>query len=365
MASKDNLLEGFWDHLITKVKQGALATATAAGSSGAQGKLSASLLGTELYRQYKNWLGKTGGESNPQAFVQFANNLGFSKGFINDQAKAFGDFLQANQKQDKGEKFAIGGKNNNQQQPEKQEPTLDGEKPQEPQQPQNQPQAQQSQANKPMTPGEKQRALRAQKRQNMQRESFEFSESAILNEVSDLQLRQFFTQMAQKAFANGEARSAAKHELQTAIVTPTDYKPQQSQGQSQQAPQPQQAQPQQSAPEQKTQEPEPEQQAEPAPQKPAAPVQTSGDGKAAFNNPVEFTPEEKEILNMIPGAGLEKQITAKDPAVQDLARKVMRDAILKYQKDNPPAAPKKQAVKKPQPQQTAQPEQNKPENPQA
>lgn len=74
--------EGFWDSITNSLKTRGLA-AMSKFSNKAEGKLDSHLFSTAMYKQYKQYIGRTGDEVDYQSIAEFLiNEIGFSKQFV-------------------------------------------------------------------------------------------------------------------------------------------------------------------------------------------------------------------------------------------------------------------------------------------
>lgn len=294
MTDNNNLLEGFWDTVITKAKQGALAVAGAAGSSTAKGKLSASLLSDAIYSQYKEWNASTGSDVNPIDFHKFLQGMGFSTDFAERESDQLATFIGSTPSTDTQSTDA----------PPSNSTGSDEQPPPEP-----------SGTNRPPL-GNKQRIKRA--RMNGKRGRRPTRESLDEGVVSDGELRKFFNSLAQRALKSGEAKSAAKKTMGITRTANQSAPPAAS-----------------PAPATGDTPPASPQAAPTASQETPAPAAAQTSSPAATNLPPQaFTDSEKEVMNAFPaGTNLGSQIKATSPELQALAQKIMQDAFNQYKQN--------------------------------
>ncbi len=87
--------EGFWDSIVSGVKRGGLAAAATLGSKKADGKLSAEVLGKNLYDGFQKFIGSTGLDAEDPATMQhfLANEAGMDTGFVDNGVKLYQAFV--------------------------------------------------------------------------------------------------------------------------------------------------------------------------------------------------------------------------------------------------------------------------------
>lgn len=373
--NKDMLIEGFWDTLITKTKQGALAVAGAMGSSKARGKLSASLLSDAMFQQWNEFAASTGSELNKDDFADFLRRMGFSQEFTAREVGELDSFLNGHQnitdrprtepsaEEPAAEKPAEKpaeepkAKDVNAEQGDKIRATIAQQRAsakaeeerkakvaaaiaaknpaQDPEQQAKIKKAQQDKAN---ADAKKKRDYEAQERLNQRRNrgSYEsvYPTGAVINEdvVSDGELRKFFNELAKRALKSGDAKSAAQKSVKVNRISQAQPQDQQ-QASNQAAPEaPQATQAADATPAHSAAQAAPEA-PKAAPEAPAAPA------AAPKEQPVpglKLSDEEKEFFDAL-GADtkLGTQVKANDPLVQDLAQKVMQAAFERYKAANP------------------------------
>jgi hypothetical protein len=384
MTNEHILFEGFWDSLVTKAKQGAYAAAGALGSGAAKGKLSASLLSDAMFQQWKEWSASTDSPLDAQNFTQFMGKMGFSQDFTSTETAELKKFIApsvgpangaAPQANAPGQAPAAEApKSANDHLDAAAQKARDARASAKPAQqttrkPFPQSQAQKDAAAKNDTTKANDQKIKDQiamkNKLQAKKATRESIETVMEDVVQDSELRKFFDQLAKRALKSGEAKSAAQ---KTVDITPTS-----SSSNTQQPTQAQPAPAQQAAPEQEspaqaapvTRKPLPgsspgeAQTPAPAaattPQPAAAPAQPAANqqpGTAAPGVDIQFSDRDKELMNAFPaGTNLGSQVTATDPEVQELARKVMQTAFNDYKKRTPAPAPaaKPKAPAKPKP----------------
>lgn len=245
------LNEGFWDAVVDKAKRGALAVSAAAGSTKADGKLTARNLATQMYDEYNRYTGSTGLKSTPGTMAEYlANRLGFSQEFAKKGAVEFERFLKSpatypNQKTDGSSPM--------------------GEKP---------------------------------------------------KNFSDGELRKYFLNVAQTSLRSGEAKDAARQEINV---------PQQNQHQDGDS----------SSPPNSNGEPDAQTQTQPEPAQEVT-VQLQG---------VNLNSDEQKLLSSIENQsgieGVAGLVKADHPDVQKLAKKIMLQALRDYRAKIPEKTSKK------------------------
>lgn len=385
------IFEGFWDTLITKAKQGVLAVGGALGSGTAKGKLSVSQVSDAMYSKYKEYLAKTGSETNTDSMSDFLGRLGYSDTFVSNETSQFKQFLTVSDPFHPIGRVAPSGDQPDgasSTEPQSQTTSQDGKPSRKPfpnatpataptdttqsrqlkdpkmrqafadgkaarekaatdaaakqtadsaNQPAPAPSAddQKIQAQKAMQQRMQQKKAEGPRARAKTRESLE--ESELFEKVSDTDLRKFFDTVAQRAFKSGEAKSAAQGTIASNRLSPAEpaqdgAAPQQGQAPVAQA----QAAPQSS----------PVAQSQPAQAQPQAPTQTAPvtdtaapEAKAGLSIP--FTDSEKELMSAFPAdTKLGPQVKATDPEVQALAQKVLQAAFDDFKRNNPSSAPK-------------------------
>lgn len=303
--NKDMIVEGFWDNLITKTKQGALAVAGALGSSKARGKLSASLLSDAMMGQWQEYQASTDSELNKSDFQDFLRRMGFSVEFADRESSEMEVFLGGHEALTDRE-------------PPASEPEAEAEPESEPE---AEPEAPAAPAPTPATP-ERRAAERAaddamernQRRRNRVNQESVATKGKTLNEavVSDGELRKFFDQMAKRALKSGDAKSAAQKSVKVNRISQAQPK-----GASQAAPE---------APDETQDEPADTA----APEAPAAPA-----AQPAAPTGLQLSAEEKQFFDAMPAdSKIGTQVKAGDPLLQDLAQKVMQSAFERYKAAN-------------------------------
>ena len=326
MKENNMLIEGFWDTLITKTKQGALAVAGSLGSSKARGKLSASLLSDAMFQQWNEFAASTGSELNQQDFQDFLRRMGFSQEFSARESAELDSFLGGYQNPTDSPRTDPSAEEPAAEEPAA-EPTPDPAEDEAKKKAEAEAAAKKAQQDRANLEAKKKRDYEAQERLNQRRNrgSYEsvYPTGAVINEdvVSDGELRKFFNQLAKRALKSGDAKSAAQKSVKVNRI---------SQGQ-QQAPQQASSQAAPEAP-QATQADAaaPAQQAEPAAPEaqPAAPAQPVPG--------LKLSDQEKEFFDALGAdAKLGSQVKANDPLVQELAQKVMQAAFDRYKASNP------------------------------
>ena len=308
------LSEGFWDTLITKAKHVGLAAASAAGSSSASGKLSASLLSDAIFGQYKEYNASTGTEVDADELEQFLKRIGFSSKFAANEAKELKTILSHG---------IVGNAGRD-------EPTSDNATADEP----TANEVPDAQAAKVANQKAMHDRMQAKRGAKTTRESLE--EAA----VSDGVLRKFFNTLAQRALKSGEAKSAAKKTILSNGNNYQDEPEEQQPAPSQRNTSSQRASPQA------------------APETPQAPVdntatQTSQPAPNATTSAAipAYDESEREVMDAFPvGTNLGSQIKATSPDLQALAQKVMQHAFDQYKahsKQTTAAKPAAKATRKP------------------
>lgn len=325
MKENDMLIEGFWDTLITKTKQGALAVAGAMGSSKARGKLSASLLSDAMFQQWNEFAASTGSELNKEDFTDFLRRMGFSQEFSARESGELEAFLSGHQNPTDAPRTEPSTE-----EPEAEEPAAEPAPAEDEAKKKAEAEAaaKKAQQDKANLDAKKKRDYEAQERLNQRRNrgSYEsvYPTGAVINEdvVSDGELRKFFNELAKRALKNGDAKSAAQKSVKVNRISQAQPQAQQ-QSSSQAAPEAPQA-----------------TQAEPAaPAQQAAPAAPEAPAAAPKEQPVpglKLSDQEKEFFDAL-GADtkLGSQVKANDPLVQDLAQKVMQAAFERYKAANP------------------------------
>jgi hypothetical protein len=313
MKENNMLIEGFWDSLITKTKQGALAVAGSLGSSKARGKLSASLLGDAMFQQWNEFAASTGSELNKTDFADFLRRMGFSQEYTAKEVEELEAFTGSHRSMTDGPR----------EEPAAEEPAADApEDSEEEQEPVDAQKAEQERAN---LEAKKKRDYEAQERLNRRRNqgSYEsvYPQGNVVNEdiVSDGELRKFFNQAAKRALKSGSAKSAAQKSVKVNRISQAQPQQQQAQSSTQAAPEaPQATQADQAAPAQQA-----------APEAPKA-------QPAAPTTGLKLSDEEKQFFDaMGADANMGSQVKANDPLVQDLAQKIMQSAFERYKAANP------------------------------
>jgi hypothetical protein len=326
MKENDMLIEGFWDSLITKTKQGALAVAGAMGSSKARGKLSASLLSDAMFQQWNEFAASTGSDLNRQDFADFLRRMGFSQEFTARETDELDAFLSGHQNPTDTPRTEPSAE-----EPAAEEPAAEPEAEPEDEakkKAEAEAAAKKAQQDKANLDAKKKRDYEAQEQLNRRRNrgSYEsvYPTGAVINEdvVSDGELRKFFNELAKRALKSGDAKSAAQKSVKVNRISRGQPEAQQ-QSSSQAAPEAPQA-----------------TQAEPAaPAQQAAPAAPEAPAAAPKEQPVpglKLSDQEKEFFDAL-GADtkLGSQVKANDPLVQDLAQKVMQAAFERYKAANP------------------------------
>jgi len=311
MKENNMLIEGFWDSLITKTKQGLLAAAGTLGSSKARGKLSASLLSDAMFQQWNEFAASTGSELNNQDFADFLRRMGFSQEFTARETGELEAFLSGHQNPT----------DTPPQEPAAEEPAAEPEADdEEAKKAEAETAAQKAQQDRANVEAKKRRDYEAQERLNQRRNrgSYEsvYPTGTVINEdvVSDGELRKFFDQLAKRALKSGDAKSAAQKSVKVNRISQAQPQAQQ-QASSQAAPEAPQA----------TQD------------EPAAPAQAAApEAPKAQPQGLKLSDEEKQFFDaMGADANLGSQVKANDPLVQDLAQKIMQSAFERYKAANP------------------------------
>ena len=321
--NKDIIVEGFWDSLITKTKQGVLAVAGAVGSSKARGKLSASLLSDAMFQQWKEFEASTDSTIDSEDFPDFLRRIGFSMEFAQREHQQLNTFLHGHQ-------------------PLADEPTAepsdqpDGE---ETETPDDAPEATSDPDETPATPTPTPAADRLAARRRLRRRRSQGGANESLQEdvVSDGELRKFFDQMARRALKTGDARSAAQKSIKVNRLTT-----QRSTQAAPEAPQATPAQPQAQAQPAAAGTPGTPPAAPaapgtpPAPASPATPEPAPAPATPQAGAPAAYSDQEKEFMDQLPAnTKLGGQVKASDPLVQELAQKVMQAAFTNYKANKP------------------------------
>lgn len=351
--TNEKLFEGFWDGLVTKAKQGMYAAAGALGSGAAKGKLTASLLSTAMFDQWKEWSESTGSELSKKDFAQFMGKMGFSPEFTATEVAELGKFVAptASPAPDaQTHDGADAAEASDAEAPKSADDHLAAAA----QKAKDEREAQQPKSND-------QRIKDQIATKNKFQAKRATRESINEDVVQDSELRKFFDQLAKRALKSGEAKSAAQKTIE--INRTNSGEQQQSQPAPDQAPaQTQTPEPNtQAAPVQRQEKPAAPAAAQPAaaPAQPApaqpAPVQPQPAAQTAApagppppGSDIQLSDGEKEIMDAFPvGTNLGSQITATDPEVQQLARKVLQSAFNDYKKRTPVPAPKAKAPAKP------------------
>lgn len=325
MKENNMLIEGFWDSLITKTKQGLLAAAGTLGSSKARGKLSASLLSDAMFQQWNEFAASTGSELNNQDFADFLRRMGFSQEFTARETGELDAFLTGHQnptdtppQEPSSEEPAA--------EPAEEpaaEPEADAEEAKKAEAKKAEAEAKKAQQDRANLEAKKRRDYEAQERLNQRRNrgSYEsvYPTGAVINEdvVSDGELRKFFDQLAKRALKSGDAKSAAQKSVKVNRISQAQPQAQQTRQQDSN----------QAAPEapQATQD------------EPAAPAQAAApEAPKAQPQGLKLSDEEKQFFDaMGADANLGSQVKANDPLVQDLAQKIMQSAFERYKAANP------------------------------
>jgi hypothetical protein len=326
MKENNMLIEGFWDSLITKTKQGALAVAGSLGSSKARGKLSASLLSDAMFQQWNEFAASTGSELNKEDFSDFLRRMGFSQEFSARETAELEAFLGGYQNPTDTPRTEPSAEEPAAEEPAE-EPTPDPSENEAKKKAEDAEAAKKAQQDRANLEAKKKRDYEAQERLNQRRNrgSYEsvYPTGSVINEdvVSDGELRKYFDQMAKRALKSGDAKSAAQKSVKVNRISKGQ------QASSQTAPEaPEATQDEPAAPEQETTKKAPEAQpAAPAP----TPTPTTAPG-------MKLSGEEKQFFDALGSdANIGSQVKANDPLVQDLAQKVMQAAFERYKAANP------------------------------
>lgn len=339
MKENNMLIEGFWDTLITKTKQGALAVAGAVGSSKARGKLSASLLSDAMFQQWNEFAASTGSELNNEDFADFLRRMGFSQEFTAREVSELGAFLNGHQNITDRPRTEPSAEEPAAAEPAAEEPKADDAEAkkaeEEKAKAEQEAKVKKAQQDKANLDAKKKRDYEAQERLNQRRNrgSYEsvYPTGTQINEdvVSDGELRKFFNELAKRALKSGDAKSAAQKSVKVNRISQAQPQDQQ-QDSSQAAPEaPQATQAADATPAHSA--------AQAAPEAPkAAPEAPAAAPKEQPVPGLKLSDEEKEFFDALGSdTKLGTQVKANDPLVQDLAQKVMQAAFERYKAANP------------------------------